>query len=64
MFNCDCECHKTCHLCGKPFLSPNDVHINCADMGESRSYPEGKLMWTTDHQTYFDDKDELEPEHC
>ena len=28
---CTCICHHHCHLCGREFVGPNDVHTNCAD---------------------------------
>lgn len=34
-FHCDCDCHKTCHVCGGPFIMEIggrvQPHINCAD---------------------------------
>jgi len=30
-YQCNCECHRTCHTCGRPFIGPNDYHINCGD---------------------------------
>lgn len=31
---CDCECHDTCHLCGRPFVKVDGrvvPHVNCMD---------------------------------
>jgi hypothetical protein len=31
MFECDCKCHRICHICGSLFAGPNDYHVNCCD---------------------------------
>ena len=53
MFQCDCLCHRTCHLCGKPFVGPNDRHVNCVDTADP--------VFGTTTGTIYTMPDSLEP---